>query len=238
MDRIRFGASKALVASACAAALGFASADAALIVRSTDAVGGLSYTGIGATSPGNGVGSGFYQVGACSFDGANTTCSLTGSYTETAASTNNPGGTGSFLFEQIFPGTTNPITARSQSPGSNSVFLLGLGSGFFRLTLTPTSGAPITGVFPATPFSDSIGFSLFLTSAAACTGLPAMVACSIANVGLNPGSNISGPIGEAFFTVPDSLIPIDPNPIPVPGAIALFASGAAAFAAAKRKRRA
>ena len=224
-------------AAAIALGLGVSSANAALVARSTDAVGGLLYTGIGETMPGNGIGSGFYQVGACSFDGTNTTCSLTGSYTETAASTNNPGGTGTYVFEQIFPGTTNPITARSQTPGSNSVFLLGLGAGSFRLTLTPASGTPITGIFPATPFSDSIGFSLFLTPQAVCTGLSSMVPCSIANVGVNPGSTISGPIGEAFFTVPDSIIPVDPDPIPVPGAIALFATGAAAFAAAKRKRK-
>lgn len=228
----------ALMAIACAAGLGASSAHAALVARSTDSVGGLLYTGIGETAPGNGIGSGFYQVGACGFDGTNTTCSLTGSYTETAASTNNPGGTGSFLFEQIFPGMTNPITARSQTAGSNSVFLLALGAGSFRLTLTPTSGTPITGVFPATPFSDSIGFSLFFGPSAACTGLSSMVACSVANVGLNAGSTISGAIADAFFTIPDSIIPVDPDPIPVPGAIALFATGAAAFAAAKRKRKA
>jgi hypothetical protein len=215
--------------------LGSTAANAALVARSTDLVGGLLYTGVGETMPGNGVGSGFYQVGSCSFNGTITTCSSTGSYTETADSTNNPGETGTFLFEQIFPGTVNPITARSQTSGSNNLVLLNLGAGFFRLTLTPSMGAPITGVFPADPFSDSIGFSLFLGRDAGCTGLSMMVVCSIGNVGLNPGSTISGSIGEAFFTIPDSIIPVDP--IPVPGAIALFATGAAAFAAAKRRRK-
>jgi len=225
----------ALVAAACVGGAALSSASAALVAVSTDSVGGLSYTGLGDIQPG--VGSGRYQVGDCAFNGTNTVCTLTGSYAETAASTNNPGGTGTYLFEQIWPGDgTNPVIARSQTAGSNSVFLASLGAGFFRLTLTPTSGAPITGVFPATPFSNSIGFSLFLTPQAVCTGLSSMVACSIANVGRTPGSNISGPIGEAFFTVPDSIIPVDPNPVPVPGAIALFATGAAFFAAAKRKR--
>lgn len=238
MSRMKSTSAAAAIAALCAIGA-TAPANAALVARSTDSVGGLLYSGLGDTSPGSGIGTGSYQAGACAFDGANTVCTLTGSYTETTDSSNNPGGTGSFLFEQIWPGSgANPVVARSQTPGSNNLFLSAVGSAFFRLTLTPTSGAPITGIFPATPFSDSIGFSLFLTPSAVCTGLSSMLACSVANVGRNPGSTISGPIGEAFFTVPDSIIPVDPDPIPVPGAIALFATGAAAFAAAKRRRQA
>ncbi len=231
------GARRALLAAAAALGAGLASAEAALVAISTDSVGGLSYSGLGDIQPG--VGSGRYQVGNCAFNGTNTVCTLTGSYTETSASTHTPGATGSYLFEQIWPGNgINPVIARSQTAGSNSLFLASVDAGFFRLTLTPTTGPQISGVFPATPFGDSIGFSLFLTPTAVCTGLSAAVACSVSNVGRTPGSNISGPIGEAFFTVPDQIIPIDPNPVPVPGAIALFATGAAAFAAAKRKRKA
>ncbi|MDZ7628249.1 MAG: PEP-CTERM sorting domain-containing protein [Parvularculaceae bacterium] len=45
-------------------------------------------------------------------------------------------------------------------------------------------------------------------------------------------------LGRPAFTIPDAIIPLDSGPIPVPGAIALFATGLAAFAAAKRKRKA
>ncbi len=231
------GVRRALLAAAAIAGAGIASAEAALVALSTNSVGGLLYTGLGDIQAG--VGSGRYQVGACGFDGTNSVCTLTGSYTQTAMSTDNPGATGSFLFEQIWPGSgTNPIVARSRTAGSNDLFLATVGAGFFRLTLTPSSGPQISGIFPAIPFSDSIGFSLFLTTQAVCTGLAPGVACSVGNVGRTPGSTISGAIGDAFFTIPDSLIPVDPNPVPIPGAIALFATGAAAFAAAKRKRKA
>jgi hypothetical protein len=227
---------KPIIAGACLLAALVAAGPASaltLVATSTAPAGTLRYEGLG--DIGGGIGSGRYFLGDCSFDGTDTSCLLSGSYVESAGSGHEPGATGSFEMVMRYAGNgPNPVLARSRTPGSDELQLMALGSGSFALTLTPDDGGSFAGVFPAVPFTDSIGWSAFLTAGAVCTGLGAGQACGVGQVGLTAGATIQGGVSPFVFSLP---LPDAPPPIPEPATWALMLAGLAATAAGAGRRR-
>lgn len=139
--------------------------------------------GIGGNSAGEGQNT--VTWGTCAFDGTNTNCTLSGPYTGFGA-----GGTYSFVLS--YPGNgAFPLKAVSQSPGSNLFSFQATSQYSLVITLTPSSGAPIS-------FYSFANFN-FLFSSATCTGV---ASCAVGQVGLTPGATIVGPITGTFDPTP------------------------------------
>ena len=131
--------------------------------------------------------------GSCTFDGTNTTCTLSGSYTYvgTAAAL---GTSGTYSFAVSYAGQgTFPLNAVSQTPGSNHFYATATGNYSLVITLTPTSGTPVN-------FYSFANFSFFYSNPT-CTGTT-VSSCGIGQVGLTPGAVISGPITGTFGPTP------------------------------------
>jgi uncharacterized protein (TIGR03437 family) len=141
-------------------------------------------TGIGANAQGEGQSRMCW--GACSFDGANTNCTLSGQFTGFGK-----GGTYSFVVSYAGNGEF-PLLAVSQSPGSDLFFAQATANFSFKITLAETNG-------PTTNFYSFANF-FFQYPSATCTGSPA--ACSVGQVGLKPGATISGVITGSFDPTP------------------------------------
>ena len=170
--------------------------------QSTNPTGLLTLTGLGESSPGSGIGQVRYLLGDC-VQQTDTVCTLTGTYQETAQSDYNPGGRGQFIMEFTYAGTgPSPVIAESTQPGGNSVVFVELGVGLYTLTLTPESGSPLVGQFPAAVFENSIGFNAFFGGNANCTGLAIGQSCGVGQVGLTPGAEISGNVTPFNFVIP------------------------------------
>ena len=96
---------------------------AAIVGQSTSTTGQLQYVGLG--DVGGGIGSGRYTLGDCAFAAGTTSCTLGGSYTESAQSTHTPGQGGTFTLTMSYPGNgTTPVVARSVSANSD-IFPIG-----------------------------------------------------------------------------------------------------------------
>jgi uncharacterized protein (TIGR03437 family) len=148
-------------------------------------------TGIGNNSAGEG--QSVMSWGSCAFDGTNTNCTLSGPFTGLGA-----GGTYSFVLS--YPGQgAFPLTAISQSPGSN-LFTAGINSAASNtnyslvITLAETNGTSIH-------FYSFANFNFTFTSAAVCT-VVAATNCGVASVGGTPGATIFGPITGSFDPTP------------------------------------
>jgi len=217
--------------------LGPQRAEAALIANATTFTGGFNYAGLGESSLGSDLGTGLVTFGDCAFNGVNTICTISGAYTEAPTSTNNPGDTGTFTFQQIYSGNgPSPVIGRSDEPFSDIFNLTAVGDAVFQLTVTTSGGQMFSGIFPDDPFSNSIGFFGELDPMqSVCTGLAAIFVCSIGQVGLTPGSTIAGVLGSFAFSIPEGLLP--PSQVPIPAALPLMAAGLAALGFAGRRRK-
>jgi len=176
--------------------------EAALIGRSTFTTGLLRYEGFG--DVGGGVGSGRYTLGNCAFASGTTTCTLSGSYVETAESDHTPGLGGTFTLRLVYPGNgPSPVTARSRTSGSDGLQFSSIGTAVYILDLSPSAGGAIAGVFPEAVFADSIAFATFLDpGTVGCTGLSAAQPCRVGQVGLVPGAILTGAVNPFEFTIP------------------------------------
>jgi len=140
----------------------------------------VTFTGLGGNA---GVGQSRITWGSCAYDGSNTKCTLSATYTGVAG-----GGTVTALL--TYPGNgASPLTGTSISPGSDEV-IFGLSSGSFVVSLTESTGATVT-------FLSQAIFSHFIN--ATCTGV---AACSVGQVGLTPNATITGLVNGTFDATP------------------------------------
>jgi uncharacterized protein (TIGR03437 family) len=142
----------------------------------------VTLTGIGANAQGEGVSSVVW--GSCAYDGKNTKCTVTAPYTGV-------GNGGTMTLVIAYPGNgPAPLTATSQTPGSNLVNLQ-LTAGSFVVTLADADGATAS-------YYEETNW-MFQFSNPTCTGL---TTCSVGQLGLTAGATLSGPISGFFDTTP------------------------------------
>lgn len=142
----------------------------------------VTFTGLGNNSNGEGVSR--ITWGNCTYDGTNTTCTVSGPFTGIGS-----GGTYSFVLK--YPGNgQSPLEGVSQTPGSNYVTFTFTGAGSFTNSFTLTNGPTFSFATPTESFS-------FVN--ATCTGVSN---CSVADVGATPGATITGPEIGTFNSTP------------------------------------
>lgn len=181
--------------------------------NSLNMTGEFLYVGQGEDPAGSQIGTGLYRIGDC-IQLVDTRCSMQGRYVEAAQSGHVPGQQGNYTFVMSYPGVAaTPVLARSVSANSNSLQFIATGQARFELSLFPDSGGKFSGVYPATPFNDSLNFGAFIQASASCSGLPAGLPCSIGQVGRVAGAQIQAPLDRLSFTIPGSALD---NPGPVP----------------------
>jgi uncharacterized protein (TIGR03437 family) len=145
----------------------------------------FTLTGIGANSAGQG--QSLVGFGSCSYDGTNTTCTVSGPYT----GFNNGSGTYSFVVTYAGNGQF-PLIAVNNA-GNNLFSYTATNNFSLVITLTPASGTPVS-------FYSFANFD-FYYSTPACTGVPAG-SCSVSQVGATQGATITGPITGTFDPTP------------------------------------
>jgi uncharacterized protein (TIGR03437 family) len=150
-----------------------ASAVTATYASSNQAV---TFTGLGGSA---GVGQSRITWGSCVYDGTNTKCTLSATYTGV-------GGGGTLTALLTYNGNgPSPLTGISIGPGSDLV-TFALSSGSFVVSLTENTGATVTFLSQAITFR-------FIN--ATCTGV---AVCGVGQVGLTPNATISG-LGSGTF---------------------------------------
>lgn len=143
----------------------------------------ITLTGLGADSSGNGRST--LTWSDCSYDGKNTTCTLSGSFTGLG-----PGGT--WDLSLTYPGNgPSPATAIT-APGSN-LFSLSLSSGRVTWMFQESNGTTVT-------FYYLTGTIFFIAGQNNCTGN--VSSCGPGAVGLTPGATESGPVNGTFNPLP------------------------------------
>ncbi len=155
----------------------------AVVVTLGPSTQAITLTGTGTNFAG--AGTSHVDWGACSFDGTNTICTVSGPYTGI-------GDGGTYSFVVTYPGNgPSPVTAVASPPGTDFVNF-SLSAGSFVFTLTPTGGAPVQ-------FFD-LNFGLFYSPATdTCMGVSA---CSVGEVGMSVGGTITGPVNGSADTTP------------------------------------
>ena len=167
--------------------LSFACAASATVLTLGPSTQSVTLTGLG----GNTAGDGTSRVtwGACSYDGTNTSCVVSGSYTGL-------GSGGTYKRTLQYPGNgPSPLIWTSTSPGSDLIAGT-LSAGSFTFTITPAGGASIT-------FYDAA--ASFVVTSPVCTG--ATNGCTVGNVGLTVGATMTGPLTGSFDATPKITTP-------------------------------
>jgi hypothetical protein len=217
-EKVRFMKNIINVTVAVGLLLAYGSAQAGLIGQSTSiSSNGLRYEGLGSAEAliGNfpefasidpalrpNIGVGGLEIGDCITEATTRTCTTSGTFVETAGSTN-PGATGSFTFVQTYTPQSFSLPGfivRSESPGDDS--LIGVRLLFdttFQLTLSGSTNLELT--LPG----DAFGFSAFGDPGSLdCRTGDAPASCTIGSVGLTNGAILTGNIADDgfFFSIP------------------------------------
>lgn len=170
---------KVILASALLASVALVSAQGQIILgQSTQTV---TLTGLGNNSNGQGVSR--ITWGTCTYDGTNTTCTVSGPFTGIGS-----GGTYAFILK--YPGNgQSPLNAVSETPGSN-YFNFSLSAGSFTNSFTETNGPTFSFTTP----TESLAYVN-----PTCTDV---TPCGVAAVGATPGATITGPFTGTFNSTP------------------------------------
>ncbi len=152
----------------------------------------FTLTGIGPNSSGDGQST--VSFGTCTYDGIQTTCTISGPFTGTGdGGTFTNGGTYSFVLTYKGNGPF-PLIAVT-APGSNFFSYQAVASNFsLVITLAETGGATAS-------FYSFANFDFLYTGSATCTGVAA-TNCAVGQVGLTQGATISGNIIGTFDPTP------------------------------------
>src|SRR5260370_21446062 len=142
----------------------------------------FSLTGIGKNASGQGQSK--MTCGSYAFDGSNTNCTWSGTFTGF-------GGGGNYSFVISYGGNgAFPLIAIT-NPGSDQFFAQALSNFSLTITLAENNG-------PTVSFYSFANFN-FVFSGATCTGV---ATCSVGQVGLTQNATITGPITGAFDPTP------------------------------------
>jgi len=142
----------------------------------------ITFTGLG----GNAQGEGQSRVtwGTCVFDGTNTKCTVSATFTGLGG-----GGTISTVLTYAGNGPS-PLTATSITPGDNLINF-GLASGSLNVTLVENDGGTLTYYSTAPNFT-------FITPTCTLTAPP----CAVGTTGLTPNATITGQATGSFDATP------------------------------------
>lgn len=144
----------------------------------------FTLTGIGANAQGDGQSK--VGWGTCAFDGANTNCTLSGTYTGF-------GSGGTYMFVLSYPGQgAFPLIAVSQAPGSNLFTFQAQSQYSLVITLAENNG-------PTLSFYSFANFSFNYNGAGTCT---LVSPCAVGQVGLTANATITGPVVVSFDPAP------------------------------------
>jgi uncharacterized protein (TIGR03437 family) len=149
----------------------------------------VTFTGTGKNPAG--AGTSRIDWGACTFDGATTTCTVSGPYTGLGT-----GGTYNFVLAYGGNGPS-PLSGTAAPQGSDNV-TFNLSAGQFSAFLTPNGGGgPVNFYdlrfnFQFSPLTDT------------CTGVSS---CAVGAVGVSTGGTIKGPITGSFDVTPTLTFP-------------------------------
>ena len=143
----------------------------------------ISFTGLG----GNAIGEGQSRVtwGTCVFDGTNTKCTVSATFTGLGG-----GGTISTVLTYAGNGPS-PLTATSITPGGDLI-TFGLSSGSLNVTLVTNTGGTLTYYSTAPNFT-------FINPTCTLTSPP----CAVGTTGLSPNATITGRASGSFDATPE-----------------------------------
>jgi hypothetical protein len=143
----------------------------------------IQATGLGPNASGNGQLSA--TMGSCAFDGANTSCTLSGTFTGLG-----PGGT--YRFVTTYPGNgPSPVVWTTTTPGGNQI-TRNLNGGSETAIFNLSDGSTVSFRLP----NYTVAYSFPATT---CTGVST---CGPGPVGLTAGATIAGPVTGTVSTTP------------------------------------
>lgn len=156
-------------------ALLFTTTSEATVITLGTSTQSVTFTGTGLSQ---GAGTARVALGSCTYNGTNTTCTLTGQYTGL-------GNGGTYQIQTVYSGNgASTIVANMNPPSTNApVFSAVAGTVSLITTITPTGGSPVNFYYTY--------ISGFQFVNATCTGASA---CNISTVGQTSGATITGQI--------------------------------------------
>ncbi|HEY1496006.1 MAG TPA: hypothetical protein VGF49_15745 [Candidatus Solibacter sp.] len=144
----------------------------------------VTFTGTGLNA--SGAGTTRISWGSCTYDGATTTCTVSGPYTGLGTG-------GTYRFVLTYPGNGPSALGSVASPPGSDLVTFTLSAGTFGFSLAPNGGGD-----PVTFYNLAFNLS-FSTATDSCTGVSV---CGVGAVGASTGGTITGPVNGQFDATP------------------------------------